>query len=827
MRRRTGPWFIAAGLGLGLLWAGTELALATRIADIRNTKHNLSVSGTGSVTAVSESQICVFCHTPHGAEPIQAPLWNRKLAGSTYTPYLSSSMVANPAELAAAPDGYSKLCLSCHDGTMALGTVDVLNGQSPASIAMNGTGVGGTMPTGAGALTGYTRDLGVNLTNDHPISFTYDSTLASKDGELWAPDGTTVGTRVPGSLTKPLLPLEAGKLECTTCHDPHIRDTDPTLGDIKFLRANRLQAAAPTGGAFNPNSDTICLACHDKAGPTWAYSAHANPLVANETYTASAAAQREFPSGTQVWQAACLNCHDPHTVQGARRLLREGTDSTAVPKSGGNSAIEQTCYQCHTNSAQSIVTPTTNVADIQDDFSLPRHMPITSTDQPAGMEVHDIGTYNADAPTNEGSDFIESRSLLGFGNLTNRHAECTDCHNPHRIIRNQVFYGNLASPDATSTHILGSNIASGALRGTWGVEPNYSAHSFGSLPASYTLKRGDPGGSVDSTVTASYVTREYQICLKCHSDYGFGTTPPMLGSSGGGTPSGTNGLLQFTNQAMEFQSPVSHQGEVTTTDSGAFAGVPPGQGYTVNFQTNNHRSWHPVMLNTGRTPAVRGNASANLWLSPWNANVGNETMYCSDCHGSNTASGTVVPGTGQPWGPHGSTNNFILKGPWSGDKTTGTGEGTPGDLCFKCHDYNQYGNPNPPTVLKSGFSGSGGGGGAGTTNWHVYHAAVVTNFRCSLCHVAVPHGWKNKAFLVNLNDVGPEGGLAAGTQVRNNTTAGYTNPPYYNRAVLKVKTFAKSGNWSAGNCGSVGAPGNGQTGIFWMWSGTEACNNVP
>jgi hypothetical protein len=42
-----------------------------------------------------------------------------------------------------------------------------------------------------------------------------------------------------------------------------------------------------------------------------------------------------------VWKASCLNCHDTHTVQGARRLLREGTDSTAVPKTGGNPALEQ------------------------------------------------------------------------------------------------------------------------------------------------------------------------------------------------------------------------------------------------------------------------------------------------------------------------------------------------------------------------------------------------------------------------------------------------------------------------------------------------------
>jgi hypothetical protein len=86
----------------------------------------------------------------------------------------------------------------------------------------------------------------------------------------------------------------------------------------------------------------------------------------------------------------------------------------------------------------------------------------------------------------------------------------------------------------------------------------------------------------------------------------------------------------------------------------------------------------------------------------------------------------------------------------------------------------------------------------------------------------VPHGWKNKALLVNLNDVGPEGGLPTGTSVRNGTTQGYVNGPYYNRAANKVVSFATSGNWTAGNCGR---PGN--TGVNWMAFSSEACANVP
>ena len=227
-------------LALAMLLALTQVrpVAAAKVPDVANTKHNLSTTGPGPVKATSESQICVFCHTPHGAENIPAtPLWNRKLSGATYTPYTSSSIEANAAELAAGPGGSSKLCLSCHDGTLALGSVNVLNGRANQSIALTGTGPGGTIAAGVGATTGFTRNVGANLTNDHPISFTYDAALAARDGELRVPDGSTVGTRAPG--VKPKLPLEGGQMQCATCHDPHLRETDPLKGAAKFLRVNR------------------------------------------------------------------------------------------------------------------------------------------------------------------------------------------------------------------------------------------------------------------------------------------------------------------------------------------------------------------------------------------------------------------------------------------------------------------------------------------------------------------------------------------------------------------------------------------------------------
>ena len=99
---------------------------------IATTKHNLSVGGPGTVRAQSETQICVFCHTPHNSRT-QAPLWNRNDSGGTYTMYWSATMDAYSSPAAAPqPNGNSKLCLSCHDGTLALGAT-VASGTIPMS----------------------------------------------------------------------------------------------------------------------------------------------------------------------------------------------------------------------------------------------------------------------------------------------------------------------------------------------------------------------------------------------------------------------------------------------------------------------------------------------------------------------------------------------------------------------------------------------------------------------------------------------------------------------------------------------------------------------
>lgn len=196
----------------GLAGAALLLLAATpSISQITGTPHDFSGRGWGT------TQICVFCHTPHnGATGLEAPLWNHALTISTFTLYtntVSSTFQGGPATQ---PGGVSKLCLSCHDGTVAIDSF--------------GTRTGTTNMTG-------TRNLGTNLSNDHPISFTYDLALATLDGGLVTP--ASASSVVAG------IPLYNAKVECASCHNVHSN----TNGS--FLRASNASSA-------------LCLKCHIK-----------------------------------------------------------------------------------------------------------------------------------------------------------------------------------------------------------------------------------------------------------------------------------------------------------------------------------------------------------------------------------------------------------------------------------------------------------------------------------------------------------------------------------------------------------------------------------
>src|SRR3972149_9726262 len=308
------------------------LLVPSVIEDIRNTKHNLSSIGPidRAVYTQQTTEICVFCHTPHGsigdeeAAGLKAPLWNRELSKARYILYdqvWSTSFEAYEVSPPKpnAPTGYSRLCLSCHDGTIALGSfvnrpgsgtsfspIDMLypTGQAPS-------GGSGTIPVGSGISTGDTRVIGTSLQNDHPVSFVYDSSLAVRDEELTDPGPPLVPPAKIGDST-PISPMRRypgtdmarfDTVQCTSCHNPHAA-TYP-----KFLRASFFNND-PADINYPSASKILCLYCHEKPG--WSGSTHD---------TATCIPSRLAPMLEKLLRKPLRNkdldvyaaCHDPHT----------------------------------------------------------------------------------------------------------------------------------------------------------------------------------------------------------------------------------------------------------------------------------------------------------------------------------------------------------------------------------------------------------------------------------------------------------------------------------------------------------------------------------
>jgi predicted CXXCH cytochrome family protein len=262
--------FLVAGLAvLTALRPAPASAAAVTTDSIVTSKHNLSVSGPGSFRAATEGDICVFCHAPH-TKTAQSPLWNHEMSRASYTPYTSSTLKATVGQ----PTGSSKLCLSCHDGTVALGMVG--NRSTPIQ-----------MRSASGALSGGRSLIGTDLSGHHPISFTYDNTLVTTKGEL----------RDPSTLQQQVRLDSQKQVQCTSCHDPHRNQYG------KFLVKDNSASA-------------LCLDCH---APTyWNNSAHA---MSRATWNGTGKNPWPHTTGTTVADNGCENCHTPHAAGTKPRLL--------------------------------------------------------------------------------------------------------------------------------------------------------------------------------------------------------------------------------------------------------------------------------------------------------------------------------------------------------------------------------------------------------------------------------------------------------------------------------------------------------------------------
>lgn len=298
---------------LGLLLCVSPIAAQTPIVNTDVLGAHDFGGGTGGVQGPNTNS-CSYCHIPHNGST-STPLWNQTLSTQTYGVY-SSDTSQNTAQPAV--NRSSMLCLSCHDGTVA---------------------VGQTLGIGTLKMTGTMTDVfGTKLQGSHPFSLQ----LPLKDA------ANLVSTLAASHTTRDAtVKLVDGNIECSTCHDVH--------NQFKDKRAQEFLVRDNTGGQ-------LCLACHEVAARTVNGRNNSLSLWTNSIHATSGAQvvpKTGLGNYTSVAEFACSTCHVQHNATGPG-LLRKNPNR---PPNVDDTA--QACFTCHDGS-NSLAQPILNVlADFQ------------------------------------------------------------------------------------------------------------------------------------------------------------------------------------------------------------------------------------------------------------------------------------------------------------------------------------------------------------------------------------------------------------------------------------------------------------------------------
>ena len=295
---------LSASLLLAALPVRADVDLPSKfsnIGSVGNTRHNLTqrqASGGGPAGATMDSyrndylEVCVYCHTPHGANrTVAAPLWNRTMKTTTYQTYdlLNTTSLT---QTVTQPGINSLTCLSCHDGQTAVDSIINMpgsgrylatqettentaflnswnNSRGPDAseharlsgtecLACHSPGVG-IFRAGATDFTAFA--IGTDLRNDHPVGIRYPSTAGAgsdfkdppRKEALLAYFDNNGNSRADPNEIRLYNSGDGYEVECASCHDPH---GVPSAG---------------AGSVFNPTflrvtnaGSAVCLTCHSK-----------------------------------------------------------------------------------------------------------------------------------------------------------------------------------------------------------------------------------------------------------------------------------------------------------------------------------------------------------------------------------------------------------------------------------------------------------------------------------------------------------------------------------------------------------------------------------
>ncbi|GAB4284727.1 MAG: hypothetical protein Kow0067_06820 [Coriobacteriia bacterium] len=686
-------------------WEATGAANVKQFVTAGGERSGHRIKTSGGTLPVGAPLPCYECHNPHGSK-----------SGNTMliTDALGGSLEPTTAAGAAADAEVRRFCFTCHttddtakgwdsdlndDGVHTDGAYVAVTGQTVVGLARDAA-VGANVlrlpvvsghseadsqscyqchgrdyspggynvhnPTG-GVSAGGVACYGCHGEYEEHMEFTGGSrtltyhhvlgtaTYAGDEAAaFWQDTYPTAGTAAA-----------AANVYCLSCHVDHDKFNDTPGANLRGS-----MAGAPTAAATDFNSSTggVCLGCHDKALTkdysnqkddgsrttpiitTGMYAGKAHDYVVNSYFGPSADAGNRF-------QANCVKCHNDEQSkpfqEAAGSAFTFGTHFSAqrrvIAALGGtfsDPAEEGFCFRCH--GVSGLTGEDYYAAALMNSASQYVYTQINSRAYTHGV---DNPTWAARHLPDENQTYISA----------NKHVECEDCHNPH------------AAGKVTHNEAAGSGIGSNAIN-------QANSPLAGVQGLSVTLPSTNWTAPALGAYTPGTATKEYEICLKCHS---------------GANTALTTWDATWTDVALEFNP------------------------------ANN--SSHPVM---GPHPVTDGDPTKNssrlvngqlatVWEVP--AGQPSKTMYCSDCHGDSV-------GTPAAMGPHGSAVPHLLKGPreyWP-TKSDGTtlwklsdiaSQEAEADLfCMNCHE----------NAVRNEIHGKGGHKG----------------YACVTCHILVPHGGK-------------------------------------------------------------------------------------
>lgn len=613
---------------------------------------------------------CYECHNPHGSAAGNTAMISDAL-GASLNPRGTSAQVR-------------QFCFSCHvtsdtgkgwDGTLGYTVVDGaetvvglarstvlrlpdVNGHRENSSANCGNCHGSVHNPGMGVSDGGVACYGCHQTYESPMELSGGAAALSFHHVLGTENPTAefpaAGDSVFTEITADAFPAypSAGdpadtRVYCLSCHVDHDKFNRNQAVNLRGSMQSGAQSASNTD--FEPTGGGVCLGCHSivrtkSTAGRLNNGTSVTSAVSKDSFASSAhnytVASGAFGDATR-FQANCVKCHNDGNAEyqaqpsfalhysASQRILAalgRATDPATFTEEGF-------CYRCHSRASEGFKS----VADTDWYGSA------------AGMSAASQAVYgqfqspysHALALSNSAHKPSFADEVTGNRLSAGQHVECADCHSAHVAGSAAVSGTRRTAESVTNTINQGSPIG-----GVWGVEP---------AAAPMWTEPGANGYSIQAAAT-----KEYQICLKCHST--FRSADWAVATVAG-----------WTNQALEFNP--------------------------------NNASYHPVMAPTGTHALPVG-----VMKAPW-TNVGQQTMYCSDCHMSVDEAAAT--------GPHGSAYEHLLRGYWRPQEhQLGVETGTSDLLCNKCHNWvNSYPHDEP----------------AHTT---------VDPLRCSDCHVAIPHGGK-------------------------------------------------------------------------------------